>query len=167
MTMEPHGPFGPFEIVREIESSAGATVYRARKEGDPKGEYAIKIFSPERLAAEQSSGDISALDPLFKDLGAAFVSSVNLQKKAADGSPLFAPILAGGQDERGAWYATRYYAGSVKRMLELFTALDVPDLFHLLHSVAKAALHLKQTCGRSHGNLKPSNVLIGGSGKLR
>ncbi len=166
MTMEPHGPFGPFEVVREIESSTGATVYQARKEGDPKGEYALKLFSPERSAREQSPGDLSALEPLFQDLTAAFVSSVNLQKKAAESSPLFAPILAGGVDERGAWYATGYYPATVKRLLELFAALDLPDLFHVLHSVTKAALHLKRTAGRSHGNLKPSNVLIG-AGKLR
>jgi hypothetical protein len=154
--------FGPFEAGRVMDSGNGATVYEAKKEGDAKGKYVVKVFSPDRLVAEEAEQVRSELDPLFKDLGASFTTRVNLQKKAAEGSRNFAPILAAGHDERGAWYATNFYARSVKGMLERIVALEAPDLFHVLHSVVRAALHLKKTCGRSHGNLKASNVFIEG-----
>ncbi len=154
--------FGPFEVGRILDSGNGATVYEARKEGDAKGKYAVKVFSPERLVAEESNQVKSHLDPLFEDLGASFTNRVNLQKKAAEGSRHFAPILAAGHDQRGAWYATNLYARSVKGMLERIVALEAPDLYHILHSVVRAALHLKKTCGRSHGNLKPGNIFLDG-----
>ena len=157
--------FGPFAVVRELDSSNGATVYKARKEGDPRGEYIVKVFSLERLVSEEGEGVKSELDPLFKDIGGSFTSRINLQKQAAEKSPLFAPILAAGHDERGAWYATYFYTRSARGMLDRLVALEVPDLFHLIKSVVKASLYLKKTTGRPHGNLKPSNIFIAGAGK--
>ena len=63
----------------------------------------------------------------------------------------FVPILAAGHDQRGAWYATNFYARSVKGMLDRFVALEERDLFHLIQSVVKASLYLKKTCGCSPG----------------
>ena len=157
--------FGHFAVVRELDSSNGATVYKARKEGDRKGEYIVKVFSLERLVSEEGEGVKSELDPLFKDIGGAFTSRINLQKQAAEKSPWFAPILAAGHDERGAWYVTHFYARSAKGMLDRLVALEAPDLFHLIRSVVKASLYLKKTSGRPHGNLKPSNIFIAGTGK--
>jgi len=157
--------FGPFAVVRELDSAYGATVYKARKEGDRKGEYIVKVFSLERLVSEEAEGVKSELDPLFKDIGGSFTSRINLQKQAAENSPLFVPVLAAGHDERGAWYATRFYTRSVKGMLDRLVALEAPDLFHLIQSVVKASLYLKKTSGRPHGNLKPSNIFIEGAGK--
>ncbi len=157
--------FGPFAVARELDSANGATVYKARKEGDRKGEYVVKVFSLERLVSEEGEGVKSELDPLFKDIGSSFTSRVNLQKQAAENSPLFVPVLAAGHDERGAWYATRFYTRSARGMLDRLVALEARDLFHLIQSVVKASLYLKETSGRSHGNLKPSNIFIEGAGK--
>ncbi|HEV2394915.1 MAG TPA: PEGA domain-containing protein [Verrucomicrobiae bacterium] len=159
--------FGAFEAGRVLDSGNGAIVYEARKEGDSKGRYVLKVFAPERLMAEEAGEERSALEPLFKDLGASFTSRVNLQKKAADSSPYFAPILAAGHDERGAWYVTRFYPRSIKAMLERIVALEAPDLFRVVQSAVRAALHLQRTAGRSHGNLKPSNIFVEGVRKPR
>src|SRR5688572_21509546 len=96
--------FGPFEVGRVLDSVNGATVYEATWEGDPKGQFVVKVFSPERLLADEQQEAKSELDPLFKDIGSSFTSRINLQKAAAEKSPYFAPILAAGRDERGAWY---------------------------------------------------------------
>ncbi len=164
MTME---PFGPFEAGREIDSANGATVYRAKKAGDAKGEYIVKLFSPGSAMPPDSGGAESELDPLLQDLVRAFSDRVSLQKQAAEGSPYFVPVLASGQDKRGAWYATQFYARSVNGMLDRLVALETHDLFHLIQSLVKAALFLKQTASRPHGNLKPSNIFIHGAGKPR
>ena len=160
-------PFGPFTVTGEIDSANGATVYRAKREGDHKRDYVVKLFSPARLMAADKGEVSSELDPLFQDIGRAFTSQVNLQKGAAEVSSYFVPILAAGHDHRGAWYATNFYARSVQGMLDRFVALEERDLFHLIQSVVKASLKLKNTCGRPHGNLKPSNIFIDGAGKPR
>jgi PEGA domain/Sulfatase-modifying factor enzyme 1 len=159
--------FGPFEAGREIASANGATVYRAKQAGDLKREYVIKLFSPADAAITDAGEAKAELAPLFQDLISAFISRINLQKQAAESAPWFAPILASGQDRRGAWYATHFYARSVQGMLDRLVALETRDLFPLIQSVVKAALHLKKTAGRSHGNLKPSNIFIDGAGKPR
>lgn len=159
--------FGPFEVTREIDAANGATVYKAQREGDRKGEFIVKVFSLERLVSEEGGAAKSDLDPLFEDIGSSFTGRVNLQKRAAEQSENFVPILAAGHDQRGAWYATNFYARSVKGMLDRFVALESRDLLHLVQSVVRAALHLKKSCGRPHGNLKPSNIFIDGGGKPR
>src|SRR5271169_6631029 len=100
--------YGPFEIGRTLDSGGGATVFEARKEGDRKGRYAVKVFSLERLLSEQEPENRLQLDPLFHDIGASFAARVSLQQQSAQISPYFAPILASGHDERGAWYATQF-----------------------------------------------------------
>jgi len=159
--------FGSFQIGRELAAENGATVYKAQKEGDPKGEYVVKVFSLERLLSEEHLEAKSELDPLFKDIGGVFTHRVNLQKQAAETSPHFAPILAAGHDARGAWYATRYYARSAQGMLERLVAVEAADIFHIVRSLVRAARHLQQTAGRSHGNLKPANIFIAGSARPR
>jgi PEGA domain/Sulfatase-modifying factor enzyme 1 len=159
--------FGPFEVGRTLDSNAGATVFEARKEGDPKGRFVVKVFSLERLLTEEQAETRSELDPLFKDIGASFTSRVSVQKKASEASRNFAPILAAGTDERGAWYATHFYTRSIQGMLDRLVVLDGRDIFHIVSSLAQAALVLKKTAGRSHGNLKPSNIFIEGAGKAR
>src|SRR5271169_2065350 len=104
--------YGPFEIGRTLDSGGGATVFEARKEGDRKGRYAVKVFSLERLVTEEQPESRSQLDPLFQDIGASFSARVSLQQQSAQLSRLFAPILASGHDERGAWYATQFYTRS-------------------------------------------------------
>src|SRR5271165_3280837 len=113
-------PFGAFTPGRTLDSGAGATVYEATKEGDTKGRYALKVFSLERMVSEEQGEVNSDLDPLFRDIGASFTSRVNLEKKASEGSRNFAPILAAGHDERGAWYATEFYTRSVQGTLDRF-----------------------------------------------
>jgi hypothetical protein len=159
--------FGAFETIREIEAAGGAVVYEARKQGDVKRQYAIKLFQAGLLLAETGEEARAELGPLVQDLGASFAARVELQKRAAAGSPYFAPIFASEQDERGAWYATLYYARSVGGMLERFASLEAEDVYHIADSLVQASLHLKQTVGRSHGNLKLSNVFIAGEAKPR
>ena len=52
-----------------------------------------------------------------------------------------------------------------RSMADILEEVEARDLFHIVESTVKAALYLKKTFGRSHGNLKPSNIFLEGAGK--
>src|SRR5438105_1677897 len=90
--------FGSFETEREIYSDPIYTVYSARKPGDSKSEYAIKVFSVHRAGFDEESA--KELDPLLSDIERSCVQRIEIQKQAAASSALISPILETGQDER-------------------------------------------------------------------
>jgi hypothetical protein len=160
--------FGPFSVVRELDAGQGATVYEARKEGDAEGKYVLKVFAPAGLVEAEETEAHRELRDLLLGLGGAFSQRVELQKKAAEESRHFVPILATGQDEHGTtWYAAPLYTRSIKGLLEQFVDLEVLDLLYLVASIVTGALELKKSAGRSHGNLKPSNIFLEGVQKPR
>jgi len=97
--------FGSFETEREIYSGPTYTVYGAKKQGDPKTEYAIKVFSVHHLSF--GAGSAIELDPLLSDIERAYVERIAIQQKAAPSSKFVATIFETGRDERGVWYVTR------------------------------------------------------------
>src|SRR6266446_424858 len=107
--------FGSFETVRVVYSGPAYTVYSAKKSGDPKTEYAIKLFNVRRQELESEAE--AALDPLIRDVERACVERIAVQQRAAAGSKLISAILETGQDERGVWYATYFYPRSVNRII--------------------------------------------------
>src|SRR5947209_5855042 len=140
--------FGSFETEREIYSGPTYTVYSARKQGDPKTEYAIKVFSVHHFNLEAESA--AQLDPLLGDIERACVERVAIQQTAAPASKFIAPIFETGRDERGVWYATSFYARSVNKIISGRVALNREALQHIILCIAQGALDIKKTCGRSH-----------------
>src|SRR6516162_7176352 len=147
--------FGSFETGREVYSSATYTVYSAKKTGDPKTEYAIKLFHIR--VEDPSAGD---LDTLLFGLERSCADRIALQQKAAAQSSFVAPVIETGQDERGVWYATLFYPFSVHRLISGKVNLKGPDLEQIVRAIVKGALDLKRVCGRSHGDISPSVVHI-------
>lgn len=156
--------FGSFESEREVYSGATYTVYSAKKQGDSKTEYAIKVFSVHHISLEPESA--AQLDPLLSDIERACVERIAIQEKAAASSKLVATIFETGRDERGVWYATNFYPRSVNKIISGRVALNREALQHIIRSVAQGALDIKRACGRSHGEILPSNVQISRSEKL-
>src|ERR1043166_7376304 len=150
--------FGSFETEREIYSGPLYTVYSARKAGDPRTEYAVKVFSLHHAAFDTESA--AQLDPLLTDLERSCSDRIATQQQAAAGSKYVAPVLETGKDDRGVWYATYFYPRSVNRIISGRVALNRDDFEHILRSIAHGALDLKRICGRSHGEILPSNVQI-------
>src|SRR5437016_8171566 len=147
--------FGSFETEREVYSDAIYTVYNARKTGDPKTEYAVKVFSIQRGAFEPET--MAELGGLLGDIERSRVESIGVQEKGAAASANVAPVLESGHDERGVWYVTRFYPRSVNKIITGKVALSREALQHVIHSIAQGALDVKQVCGRSHGGIQPSN----------
>jgi hypothetical protein len=147
--------FGSFETGREIYSGAAYTVYGAKKSGDPKTEYAVKVFHIR--VDDTSAGD---LDTLLRDLERSCADRIAVQQKTAAQSAFIAPVVETGQDERGVWYATYFYPFSVNRLILGKVNLKGPDLEQIIRAIVKGALDLKRVCGRVHGDISPSAVHI-------
>jgi Sulfatase-modifying factor enzyme 1/PEGA domain len=158
--------YGPYETTREIASGHGFIVYAARKAGESKDNYAVKVFALDSFISADAE-DRPELDPLVADFDRTFNRSVELQKQAAAVSRCIAPILDVGREEGSAWYATRLYPRTVQKILEGRVALGKEWVHHIIRAIARGALDFKQACGRSHGEIQPSNVLISASQKVR
>ncbi|HUA64614.1 MAG TPA: hypothetical protein VME24_02125 [Alphaproteobacteria bacterium] len=139
------------------------TVWLARKSGTPDGrQFAIKCLAVHRDERSHASDETLGADP-----GLEFIETVKQLKKAqADGSRDFAPLHAFGTSDFGCWYATDYCArGSLKTWINLRGGVDSAAVQHVVSSLAEGCKSLKKICGRSHGNLKPSNVLLQGKAR--
>ena len=158
--------YGPYETTREIASGHGFIVYAARKAGEAQDNYAVKVFALDSFISADAE-DRSELDSLVADFDRTFTRSVELQKQAAAVSRCVAPVLEVGREEGSAWYATRLYPRTVQKILEGRVALGKEWVHHIVRAIARGALDFKKACGRSHGEIKPSNVLISASQKVR
>ncbi len=156
--------FGSFETTREVYSGTAYTVFSAKKSGDPQGEYAVKVFSLHSLGLETESA--TELDPLLNELERACVGRITIQQQAAAASKYVTPILEHGRDERGVWYATKFYPRSVNKIISGRVELSRDALEHLTRSMALGALDIKRACGRSHGDIVPSNIQISRAEKM-
>jgi hypothetical protein len=155
--------YGPYETSRELASGHGSVVYSAHKGGEPKDNYAIKVFSLESYIGDEETR--SDLNQLVEGVEQTFTRSVEIQKQASQSSRHVAPILDVGREPGSAWYATKLYQRTVSKILEGRVALGREWFFHIVSSVVRGALDIKRVCGRSHGKIQPSNVLIGAGQK--
>jgi hypothetical protein len=158
--------YGPYETTREIASGHRFTVYAARKAGESHDNYAVKVFALESYISADAE-DRTELDRLVAEFDRTFNRSVELQKQAAAVSRCVAPILDVGREEGSAWYATRLYPRTIQKILEGRVALGKEWLHHIVCAIVRGALDFKKACGRSHGEILPSNVLISASQKVR
>ena len=149
-----------YDLNKELSSGRGVIVYTARrKDGRPPQPQVVKIIRPLDDKAASASDD-----PRI----AAFLNSAQILKQAQQAySSNLAPIFEVGVDEIGAWYATKYYPGSLARVIAHRIQLDLEDFYHLFHSIIRGLWEFKRFAARSHGNLKPSNVLLDGRGRVR
>lgn len=152
--------FGQFEVVREIprlETSVVYTYIVCHTDSASKEEFVVR----HHLRTE----DPAETDALFQRRKEAFLAAARCQKQAADaGAASVAPIHEIGEDERGAWYRADYYTrGTLKKLIFGRYDPDATDLYHLLHSTVRALLDFQRHCGRSHGALRPNNLLLGGT----
>src|SRR6266478_7467730 len=150
--------FGSFETDREIYSDPIYTVYGAKKSGDPVSEYAVKVFSIHQVSLEAETS--TELEPLLSDIERVRLKGIEVQAKAAATSAYIAPVLESGRDDRGVWYATQFYPRSVNKIISGRVALNFEAFQHIIRSIAQGALDFKRACGRSHGDIRPSNVQI-------
>jgi serine/threonine protein kinase len=159
--------FGEYETVGDPLSVCDRngqtrTCWKANRPGwDDERVYMIKSLA---LPRPGSTREQSAQQLPPADVGADFFESIARLKEAHRACPeLIAPIHAFGRTDAELWYATDYYP---RQSLEDFysTASEINDqaLRNVVYSVASGCMALRRATGLSHGNLKPSNVLVSG-----
>jgi hypothetical protein len=151
--------YGDYEQVSELAAKPTALIYLARRGGR---NYVLKVFRSLTPAEEERTEQAESAVP-GPSLENKFLDGVKVQKKAAEHSRRhFAPVYDAGITEEGAWYATDYYArGSLRRWIG--QAMDAATLRRLVWVILEGLLEMRRITGRSHGNLKPANILIGGA----
>jgi hypothetical protein len=169
------GRFGDFVITRQLAVEQNAVICRARKSDAPPVEeaekYVVVLFrgpADGPRAAGESEAPAAALEP---DLQPNFFEVIKQQKKAHESGALnIVPVHDFGILPAGVWYATDYYPrGFLKKWISQRAGASEAELRHIIGSTVRSLLTLQQHCGRSHGNLVPSSILIGGKigGSLR
>ena len=134
------------------------TVWLARRADQAAAAtFALRLYSP-----KHNGGDGS--DTLAADQGLEFIKLLKQQKRAAEGQrDRFVPIHEMGPAPEGVWYATDYYTrGSLKNWITLRGNVDSAALRNVVAATLAGCRQMQAACGRSHGNLKPANIFLGG-----
>lgn len=158
--------FGEYEVIKRIppvENSRIFTFITRRKTGPAGAEFVVRALRPAESAEGVDPG-LSELDGPSASHRQAFFEAIRLQKQACNaGARHLAPVHELKDDATGVWYTTDFYRrGTLKKPISGRYDVDGEDIWHLVKSVLEGLLDFKQCCGRSHGNLIPNNILLGG-----
>ena len=147
---------GQFEIVKEVACTAMVQVSRVKTAQKPDGTLVLKRCAPR--------GD-GFLD--CKPIVASFLEAARVQEAVgAKPGAHWAPVLERGEDDEGGYYLTHYYPRSAQKLIVGKFRLSGPGLDTLVSAILGALVELKDACGRQHGNLKATNVLIAGADEI-
>jgi hypothetical protein len=159
--------FGDYETIDEplrvTEAAAHvSTIWKARNTVAQDGEfYVVKQFS---LRPPEAGAPSLAPEPTGEDRLKDFLEGVKqLQEAQSKAGHFLAPIYASGTADGGAWYATDFCPRrSLREFINLQGGVENRALERVVYGVVSGCLALQSATGRSHGNLKASNVLLAG-----
>lgn len=147
--------FGNYETVDTWRHEGPYVDYLARTAGtDEPPRFFVKTYEllPE-VADEEKS----------RALVESFLQVAKLQQELAQsGARHWAPIYecAPLPDGRGAYYVSDYFAQSAESLVNSLVELNAYSLYGIVKGVAEALLEIKRACGRTHGGLRPSCILL-------
>ena len=119
----------------------------------------IKVFH----LAHFADGDMGRVQELSK----WFYRTVEMQNRVAEKSSYVAPVLLYGIEGEAAWEVTKIYSSSAQKIIDTRSYITQENFGKIIESVVQGALDLKEAYGRSHGNIKASNVLFNGDPKAK
>ena len=158
--------FGKF-VAEDLLPGHGTRVYLAHQRNSQElGAYVVKVVS----VAETGAADVSAAARRWMD-------GVSLQDRVAqDWHEVVAPVIerptkaaevVEALNSGNVWYVTRRYAGSMLDVLDGLAGNPAAAglIWRVCSSITRGALAFKQVDApgggrRSHGNLKPGNILV-------
>ncbi len=148
--------YGEYETGRELQRSGLSVVAAAHRAGatGPDGQVVKLCRAPEEILG--AAGARRAVE--------AFLARAKVQKEAAGAGGHWAPILEAAPCPEGAYYVTTLYPRTAQRLITGRVKLDAAALRAIATGIIDGLEELRRACGRAHGAIKASNVLIAGSG---
>jgi hypothetical protein len=149
--------WGSYESVKELAQSGLGFLWSGRPKNATtvEGEAYI-IKTTEGLAM---LGDSERLERE----SALFLEAAQAQAKIVEsGAKHWVKLHEFGKTDAGAFYVADMHQRSAAKIVTRGIRLDAGSLSTLVHAVVDGLIELRDTLQRPHGNLKPSNVLIGG-----
>ncbi len=140
--------YATFDTVSLLHRSGPTSVWSARSmvDGGGPADHCLK-------AVRGTADDATAAEQLLAGAG--------LQQAMAFQCPGWAPVRALGADGHGAFCVTDRYPRSAQTIIDGPARVSSADLRTLVVAILDALIELQVAYNRPHGNLKPSNVLIG------
>ncbi|MFW6108774.1 MAG: hypothetical protein ACOC8D_03060, partial [bacterium] len=146
--------------VREVFRSGLATVHAARPAGAPTdapSEHVVKEFRPlDSLPGDEAEAEAEL-----------FLEAAAVQRQLTEaGAAHWSWIEESGRCPSGGYYVARHYQRSLQQLITARVRFSSVALGTLLESVVAGLKELQEICGRPHGDLKPSNVLVETAGDI-
>jgi hypothetical protein len=144
--------FGQYETDRVLYRTGFNAIYLCQPGGKGSRRRIVKAYQP---SVPVSEGELAATptDP--------FLDSAGIQQQAARAEARYwAPVHESGVSPEGMFYVTDCYDVSAQQLIDGRVNLGAAGLARIVESVVRGLLALKRACGRPHGNLKFTNILI-------
>ena len=150
--------YGDYETSDAHHHGARVAVWRAHRVGVDGGEeFAVKT-------CQASEWNDAASEAAIFD---AFVGSTEAQGQvAARRSRHWVPVLDSGRSPEQAYWVAPFYPRSIERVIEGRMQLSPADLHWVASAIVRGLADLEIELKRPHGNLKPANLFIDGTGRF-
>ena len=146
--------YGDFEIDRELfPGTPISRVYLANRfGGDARHQFVVKVFHSDQSADAEAGAA----------LGEHLLKRARQQKKLASDPTLpIAPVLDFGVERADFWFAMPHFPkGSLKSVI--VNGANELDLHRIILKIVTALIGMQEKAGRTHGNLKYSNIFFAG-----
>ena len=142
--------FGQFEAVAQLHAGPFGTLFKARY-SRRRGDYAVRYFNPDPVLANPEQ---------IKQALADFVERGQLERRlVAEGATHWVRVheLVSGE---GGYRVLDYYSQTARTLIQNHIDLTGLELHSIISGAVAGLVELKKIAGRSHGNLKPENVLL-------
>lgn len=151
--------YGDYETSEAHHHGARVAVWRAHRVGaDDREEFAVKI-------CQTSEWNDAASEAAIFD---GFIGSAEAQGQVASRrSRHWVPVLETGRSPEHAYWVAPFYPRSIERVIEGRMQLGPADLHWVASSIVRGLADLEIELKRPHGNIKPANLFIDGTGRLR
>jgi hypothetical protein len=150
--------YGNFEAIKQVFKTTHGSVWSARTAGTSEApDCCIKLFQL----------DADMLENRDTTFAQHLLVAAALQQAMANKSEYWAPIYGLGSQGTNAFYVTRLFPRSAQSLIDYKTDLSSAELKIIMLAVIDGLMDLDTAFHRSHGNLKPANVLLADRAKIR
>lgn len=157
--------FGEYETVAELGRNGSTCVYRARP-ADGGWDLGFEDLGTDSIFAIKTFRVLNAEDAGGTETS-RFLERVRAQKRVAvSGAQHWAPIIDTGKAGVDAYYVAPYYPRSAGKIAKTAAGVSAEALYGIVVGTLQGLLELRQNQGRPHGNLKSTNILIKGEGRI-